>query len=371
MPEENIGPAPRSTTQCDGGVGGGGAQRLADGEHELAVEGVALLGAVEHDVADRAVLFGDDEGHCRERTRGSAPSHVAAYPHRPRPHRAARRARGRSTAPPRPSPRPSAAPSRPPRSTRPCRGTWLGHPLHPLLTDLPIGTWTSAVAARLARRRGRRDGRRPADRRSGSPSAVPTVATGYADWADTEAGQRRACAAIGHRPRRAPTAPPTALFGASLAARARRRARRRQAARARRALGALGAGGYLGGHLTYAEGVGVDTTAFEDYPEDWTQALADAALGEGEMQRGRGRRRRRPDRAPRRRVYALADRCAHRGGSLDEGELVRRLRQVPAARQRLPARRRLRRARPGRLPAAGAGGARARRLDRGARPASR
>ena len=24
-------------------------------------------------------------------------------------------------------------------------------------------------------------------------------------------------------------------------------------------------------------------TTFEDYPEDWTQALADAALGEGEM----------------------------------------------------------------------------------------
>src|SRR5918995_5426690 len=24
-------------------------------------------------------------------------------------------------------------------------GTWLGHALHPLLTDLPIGTWTSAV----------------------------------------------------------------------------------------------------------------------------------------------------------------------------------------------------------------------------------
>ena len=24
-------------------------------------------------------------------------------------------------------------------------GIWLGHALHPLLTDLPIGTWTSAV----------------------------------------------------------------------------------------------------------------------------------------------------------------------------------------------------------------------------------
>ncbi len=25
-------------------------------------------------------------------------------------------------------------------------GTWMGHPLHPMLTDVPIGAWTSAVA---------------------------------------------------------------------------------------------------------------------------------------------------------------------------------------------------------------------------------
>ena len=25
------------------------------------------------------------------------------------------------------------------------KGDWLGHPLHPMLTDLPIGFWTSAV----------------------------------------------------------------------------------------------------------------------------------------------------------------------------------------------------------------------------------
>ena len=63
-------------------------------------------------------------------------------------------------------------------------------------------------------------------------------------------------------------------------------------------------------------------TTFEDYPEDWTQALADAALGEGEMRavdvdgvaiviaRSGGE------------VYALSDTCVHRGGSLADGELV-------------------------------------------------
>ena len=47
-----------------GGVVGGGAQGGADGEHEVLVERVALLGTVEDDVADRLAILGDDEvGH--------------------------------------------------------------------------------------------------------------------------------------------------------------------------------------------------------------------------------------------------------------------------------------------------------------------
>ena len=43
------------------------------------------------------------------------------------------------------------------------------------------------------------------------------------------------------------------------------------------------AGGHLGGHLSYAKGVGVDQTTFERRPDDWRPALADAALGEGQQ----------------------------------------------------------------------------------------
>ena len=57
MPEENIGPAPRTTTQRTSGIVGGRAQRGAGGEHQLAVERVALLRAVEDDVADGAAIF--------------------------------------------------------------------------------------------------------------------------------------------------------------------------------------------------------------------------------------------------------------------------------------------------------------------------
>src|ERR687886_2716170 len=63
-------------------------------------------------------------------------------------------------------------------------GTWLGHALHPFLTDFPIGTWTSAVVLDVV---GGRAGR-PAARRliaTGILAAVPTAASGLNDWADT------------------------------------------------------------------------------------------------------------------------------------------------------------------------------------------
>jgi nitrite reductase/ring-hydroxylating ferredoxin subunit/uncharacterized membrane protein len=207
---------------------------------------------------------------------------------------------------------------RPPKIDEALSGTWLGHPVHPLLILLPLGSWTSAV---LLDWLGGKDSQKAADilLGAGIVSAVPTVATGFADWADTEpASDSVRRIGIAHA---ALNATGTVLFAGSLAARAGgSRARGKLLALA--GVGAVSASGYLGGHLTYAEGVGVDMTTFEDYPEDWTQALADAALGEGEMKavevdgvaiviarRGGN-------------VYALSDTCVHRGGSLADGELT-------------------------------------------------
>src|SRR5689334_2483363 len=65
-------------------------------------------------------------------------------------------------------------------------GRWLGHALHPFLTDLPIGTWTSAV---LLDWLGGRGGRDAADRLIGLGllAAGPAAVTGMTDWADSEA----------------------------------------------------------------------------------------------------------------------------------------------------------------------------------------
>src|SRR5689334_2451839 len=69
-------------------------------------------------------------------------------------------------------------------------GTWLGHPLHPPLTDLPIGFWTSAVALDLF---GGKKSRRAAQRlvALGILSAVPAAVTGETDWSDTEGEDKR------------------------------------------------------------------------------------------------------------------------------------------------------------------------------------
>ena len=63
-------------------------------------------------------------------------------------------------------------------------GVWLGHPLHPLLTDLPIGFWTSAFVLDLV---GRRRTRSAADTliALGVVTAVPTAAAGMADWSSS------------------------------------------------------------------------------------------------------------------------------------------------------------------------------------------
>src|SRR5215210_6979403 len=139
-------------------------------------------------------------------------------------------------------------------------GTWLGHALHPLLTDLPIGTWTSAVLLDWLGGDASKDA---ADRliALGIAFALPASATGVTEWADSEpaSAEVRRVGAV----HAAANAGATALFGASLAA---RRSGSRGAGRllALAGAGVLGASGFLGGHLAYAKGVGVDQTAFED-----------------------------------------------------------------------------------------------------------
>ena len=194
-------------------------------------------------------------------------------------------------------------------------GTWLGHPVHPMLTDVPIGAWTSAFVLDLF---GGRQARRASDALVGVGvlAALPTAATGLSDLADVEHSEQRILGtahALGN-------VTAVALYGGSFLA--RRRGRRDLGVR----LAMLGAAvvtgsGFLGGHLAYRKGVGVDETVFRPRLDDWTPVLAEGELAEAEPRRATAGGTdillyRRHDR-----VFALADRCSHRGGPLHEGRV--------------------------------------------------
>jgi nitrite reductase/ring-hydroxylating ferredoxin subunit/uncharacterized membrane protein len=192
-------------------------------------------------------------------------------------------------------------------------GAPLGHRLHPALTDIPIGCWTSATLLDLlAWRSGRTAARRLAG--AGLLGALPTVASGLSDWSDTSGGDRRvgAAHAIGN----------SVAFCLELASwRARRRGHHvRGAAYGMSALAAVTAAGALGGHLVYTRRVGVDAevpTAADG--NSWRPAgrLADLVDGEPAGVEVGGARVvlvRTGDA-----VDALAAVCSHAGGPLDEG----------------------------------------------------
>jgi len=131
-----------------------------------------------------------------------------------------------------------------PRVRSMLQGRWLGHALHPLLTDMPLGLWTSATVLDLIGGRGSR----PAAQRLiglGLAAAVPTAATGLTEWS-----------AIRSRPERRTGALHAAVNSAALvcyAASWRARRRHHHAAGALLALaggGTAAIGGYLGAHLT-------------------------------------------------------------------------------------------------------------------------
>jgi nitrite reductase/ring-hydroxylating ferredoxin subunit/uncharacterized membrane protein len=196
-------------------------------------------------------------------------------------------------------------------------GTWLGHAVHPMLTDLVIGSFVSATMLDLLG--GDRSGR--AQKRLiglGIAAYLPTALTGVNDWADTEAtndGVRRA--GLVHASTNL-----VALSLYALSLRSRRRGHMRRGA----AFGAVGAGvlmagGYLGGHLSLTRGVGPDQTVFDPGPSDWKIAVDGSQLQEGRLTRMVVEDTpvlllRRGDE-----IFAIHDRCSHRGCSLSEGEL--------------------------------------------------
>jgi nitrite reductase/ring-hydroxylating ferredoxin subunit/uncharacterized membrane protein len=198
-------------------------------------------------------------------------------------------------------------------------GRWVGHPLHPALSDLPVGLWTGVVVLDAV-------DHGPASRRgidaagvlsaAGILAAGATALTGLSDWTVGEDQDRRIglfhgllnTVALG-------------LQGASLGTRV---TGHRGTARALgvASLTVTAAAGYLGGHLVFTKGVMVNRVAWATGPRRWTRALPDADL---------------PDDAPAAveaegrqimlyrhggRLYAIDNLCTHAGGLLSRGPVA-------------------------------------------------
>ena len=197
-------------------------------------------------------------------------------------------------------------------------GTWLGHPLHPVMTDIPLGAWTATLLLdALSDRRGRSGFARAADASLalGLAGAVGSAVTGLADWSETDARPRRL--GVAHA---ALNVGATLLFTASLLSRARGG---RGAGRGLALTGYLAtiAAAYLGGELVYHEQIGVDHSSGRELPEKFTPVLPEEDLREGQLKRVMYKETplllvRRGDH-----VYALAETRAHLGGPLSEGKL--------------------------------------------------
>jgi nitrite reductase/ring-hydroxylating ferredoxin subunit/uncharacterized membrane protein len=207
-------------------------------------------------------------------------------------------------------------------------GTWYGHPVHPMLVTVPIGTWTLALGLDTLEALGAPQAQgygRAADIavQAGAAGAVAAAAAGLVDWQQTHGRSRRI--GLAHA-----LVNSTALGLQLTSITLRRRGHRREGRLASAAAWAvMFAGAYLGGHLVYRRRQGVDQADRSVAPRGFAPVLPAAELMEGQprmvevwdvverahipvvLVRHRGR------------IFAMGARCSHMGGPLDEGWLLK------------------------------------------------
>lgn len=193
-------------------------------------------------------------------------------------------------------------------------GSWLGHQLHPMASDIPIGAWGMASALDLTGG----EKMRPASQRLvalGILSSIPVAITGASDWSESYGKERRVGTVhaitnsmgmnfqvlswLARRKERHTLGAGLSLVGLSFTA----------------------AAGYLGGHLSFDMGVGVNHTAFEKGTKKWTDVAAEDDIHDGQLHRVTVGEtpvvltRHKGD------LHAMSATCAHAGGPLDEGHI--------------------------------------------------
>jgi nitrite reductase/ring-hydroxylating ferredoxin subunit/uncharacterized membrane protein len=196
-------------------------------------------------------------------------------------------------------------------------GVWLSHPLHPVLTDIPIGAWATTLALDAkASATGDESYARAGDfaLAFGIAGAAGSAITGLTDWSETDGRAKRIGLIHGLL-----NVTATALMVTAYVLR-RRQERRAGQVCTLAGMGVAVASAYLGGDLVYGQRIGV-THAVVEEPEEFIPVLASIALAEGTMRRVKVNDTDVLLARQHGRVCALAHSCAHLGGPLSEGTL--------------------------------------------------
>lgn len=195
-------------------------------------------------------------------------------------------------------------------------GTWFGHPLHPAITDIPLGSWSATLLLDCAWMASEHPEMARASDMTlalGLVGAGAAAVTGFADWSETDATDRRVGLAHGLLNAGAVV---TNLVSYGL-----RKSGKRQTAIILSGISYAVTlfSAYLGGEMSFAKGVGVNHVAWEGGSDNFVAVMKTADLPEKQLTR--------VDAAgipvvlwkENQRIYALAATCSHAGGPLDEG----------------------------------------------------
>ncbi|MFL5667402.1 MAG: Rieske 2Fe-2S domain-containing protein [Ktedonobacteraceae bacterium] len=195
-------------------------------------------------------------------------------------------------------------------------GTWLGHPLHPVLVSVPLGAWSVTALCDLVALSTEDPGMEGAADLTlavGLAGALGAAVTGITQWSDLDSTDRRVGLFHGLL-----NGGITVLYTASAIL---RRTGQRRSAVALSTTGYLASlfSAYLGGELVYGKGIGVNHVAFEGGSDDFVVVMKAQDLAEGKLTRvdaaGIPAVLLRQGKS----IYAIAATCSHLGGPLDEG----------------------------------------------------
>ncbi len=206
-------------------------------------------------------------------------------------------------------------------------GTWLGHPLHPVITDIPLGAWTLAVLFDIIYLfRGTHGWISAADVTIfvGLLAALGAAVTGYTDWNETVDRERRVGIAHGLL-----NTVVIVIYLVSLIIRVTGGSRGLAIVLALVGYVLVLTAAFLGGELVFSIGTGVNHHAWQEVPTKFTRVMLEGQLTDNMLVKAmagdtpillhkRGGT-----------ICAISETCSHAGGPLSEGELDGNLVQCP------------------------------------------